>query len=146
MHDGAFRSGAGNGREGDVLQRAGLAAERLQRFDGVDLGQRARRGFAVDPGEEPRQRHRIAPMRLLCAFDLGRVLDCLEQRDRVAAAHRLAAGGTDQAAQGVGGGGAVERDRCALLRQFGERRRQRVGLPDIGGLLEMVGALLESLR
>ena len=138
MHDGAVRPGAGDGRERDVLQRAGVAAEGFQRLDGVDLGQRARRRFAVDPGEEPRQRHRVAPMRGPGALDLGGVLDRLEQADGIAAAHRLAAGGDDQPAQGVGGGGAVERDRCAALRQLGELWRQRVRLLDIGRLFEMV--------
>ncbi len=145
MHDGAVRPGAGDGRKRDVLQRAGLAAECFQRLDGVDLGQRARGRLAVDPGEESRQRHRVAAMRPARAFDLGRVLDGLEQADRIVAAHRLAAGRNNQAAQCVGGGYAVERDRCAALRQRGEFRRQRVGLLDIGGRFEMVADAVRQL-
>ncbi len=101
--------------------------------------------LAVDPGQESRQRHRIAPMRPARAFDLGRVLDGLEQTDGIVAAHRLAAGGDDLAAERVGGGGAVERDRCAALRQPGEFRRQRVRLLDIGGLFEMVADAVRQL-
>src|SRR5215470_16212793 len=44
------------------------------------------------------------------ARDLGFVLHGFQQRDGIAAAQRLAAGCRDQAAQRVGGGGAVERD------------------------------------
>src|SRR4029079_14615020 len=43
VDDGAVRSGARDGRKGDVLQHAGVAAEGFQRLDGVDLGQRALR-------------------------------------------------------------------------------------------------------
>ena len=65
-------------------------------------------------------------------------LQALSSAHRIAAAHHLAAGAIDQPAQRVGGGGAVERDRGAALRQRGELRRQRIGLGDIGGLFEMV--------
>ena len=136
VHDGAVRSGAGDGRERDVLQRAGVAAEALQRLDGIDLGQCAADGASRSiQGQEPRQRHRVAPVRGASAFDLGGVLDGLEQADGIVAAHRLAAGGADQAAQRVGGGGAVQRDRGAALGQLGQPRRQRVRFRDFGGLL-----------
>ena len=58
MHDGAVWSGAGDGRERDVLQRAGLAAKRLQRLDGVDLRQRTRRA----PRGRPRRGTAPAPL------------------------------------------------------------------------------------
>jgi hypothetical protein len=41
VHDGAVRAGARNRRERDVFQRTGLASERFQRLDGVDLGELA---------------------------------------------------------------------------------------------------------
>ena len=56
-----------------------FAAERLERLDGVDLGQLAAWRLAVEPGEESRQRHGIALMCRACARDLDRVLDRLEQ-------------------------------------------------------------------
>src|ERR1700677_3566738 len=79
-----------------------------------------------------------APMRGRGARDLGCILDGLEQAHRIAAAHRLAACGNDQAAQGICGGGAVERDGGAGVCQLAQPWRQRVWLGDIGGLLEMV--------
>ncbi|GCC46735.1 hypothetical protein chiPu_0030840, partial [Chiloscyllium punctatum] len=145
MHDGAVRPGAGDGRERDVLQRAGLAAERLQGLDGVDLGEVACGRLAVDPGKEARQRHGVALVRGAGAFDLGEVLDRLEQADRIVAAHRLAAGARDQAAQGVRRGRAVERDRGAALGKLAELRGQRRRFLDIGGLLEMVARRVGQL-
>ena len=145
MHDGAVRSGAGDGRKRNVLQRAGVAAEGFQRFHGVDLGQMARGRLAVDPGEEARQRHRVAAVRVAGALDLDRVLAGLEQRHGIAAAHHLAAGAFDQAAQRVGGSGAVERDRRAALRQRGKFARQRVRFGDVGGLLEMIARAVGEL-
>ena len=60
------------------FKRAGVAAKRFQRFDGIDLGQRARWRLAVDPGEKTRQRDRVAPVRGAGALDLGGVLDGLQ--------------------------------------------------------------------
>ena len=137
MHDGAVRPGAGDGRERDVLQRAGVAAERLQRFHGVDLEQPALRRLAVDPGEEARQRHGVAAMRGLRALDLDRVLDGLEQRHRIIAAHRPAAARGDLPAQRVRRGGIVERDRCAGRCEFRQGGGKRVGLPHLGAGFEM---------
>ena len=38
MHDGAVRPGAGDGRKRNILEKLGVAAKALQRFNGVDLG------------------------------------------------------------------------------------------------------------
>ena len=145
VHDGAVRAGAGDGRERNILQRAGLPPEGLQRLDGVDFRQRARGRFAIDPGKEAHQRHGVALVRRSGALDLGDVLHRLEQAHRVVAAHRLAAGGGDQAAQRVRRGRAVEGDRSAAAREFRQRRRQRVGLPDIGRPFEMVAGQVREL-
>src|SRR3954462_7509843 len=72
------------------------------------------------------------------AFDLGDVLDGLEQAAGTAAATRLPPGRRYQPAQGVGGGGAVERDGGAAFTQLGEFWRQRAWLADIGRPFEMV--------
>ena len=138
MHDGAVRPGSGDGGKRNVLQRAGVAAECFQRLDRIDLGQRAGRGFAIDPGKEARQRHRVARVCGPGAFDLGGVLDGLEQADRIVAPDGLATRGRYQAAQRVSRGGAIERDRSAALRKPGEFRRQRIGLGDIGRVFEMI--------
>ena len=104
------------------------------------------RRLAVDPGQKPHQRHRVALMRGAGAFDLGDVLHRLEQADGIVAAHRLAAGGRDQAAQGIGRGGAVERDRmrraCASSVSAGVSAS---GSSHVGGLLEMVARQIGEL-
>ena len=84
-------------------------------------------------------------MRGARALDLGDVLHGLEQRYGIVAAHRLAAGGSDQAAQRIGGGSAVERDGSATFGEFDQRRRQRVGFADVGGLFEMVARQIRKL-
>ena len=114
MHDRPVRAGAGDGREGDVLERAGLAAEAFQRLDRVDFAQAAGRRLDVEPGEEARHGGAVAPVRGARAVDLGAVLHRLHQRDRIGAAHRLAAGVRDQPRQRVGGARLVEADRLAL--------------------------------
>jgi hypothetical protein len=101
--------------------------------------------LAVDPGQEPRQRHRVAPVRVASAFDFGGVLAGLEQRYRIVATHRLAACIADQPAQRIRGRGAVERNRCAVLRQRRELGRQRVWFGDIGGLLQMIACAVGEL-
>ena len=65
MHDGAVRPGAGDGRERDVLERAGVAAEAFQRLDRVDFGQLARRRFACRArrGSARSRRHRAVGAR-----------------------------------------------------------------------------------
>ena len=139
VHDRAVRTGAGDGRERDVLQRAGVAAEALQRLDGVDLGQRAggRLRGRSRPESAPAPPHRADARSRVPSISVA-ILDGLEQADRIVAAHRLAACARYQPAQRVGGARAVERDRCAALRQLGEFRRQRVRLLDIGRSFEMV--------
>src|SRR3984885_8407517 len=69
MHDGAVRSGAGNGRKRNVLEQSGVAAKTFQRFDRIDLGQSTRR-FAVEPGKKTRHRRAVAQLRRPRAFDL----------------------------------------------------------------------------
>ena len=77
-------------------------------------------------------------MRPARAFDLGGVLGGLEQTDGIVAAHHFAARARYQPVQRVGGGGAVERDGGAVLRKFGELRRQRIRVLNVGILLQMV--------
>ena len=91
MHDGAVRPGAGDGRERNVLEQPGVAAETFQRLDRVDLGQLAARRLAVEPGEKARHRRAVAQLRGARAGDLGRVLHRLHRRDRIGAAQHLAA-------------------------------------------------------
>ena len=74
MHDGAVRPRARDGIEADILQRAGGGAERFQFLHRVDLGQRALRRFAREPGEKPRQRLAVADMGAARAGQLRLVL------------------------------------------------------------------------
>ena len=89
MHDRAVRPRAGDGRERNILERAGVAAEALQRRHRVDFGELARRRLLVEPGEETRHRRAVALVGRAAAGDFGVVLDRLHQRDRVGAALRL---------------------------------------------------------
>ncbi len=108
MHDGTVRAGARDGRKRHVFQRAGLAPERLQRRDRVDLGELAARRLAVEPGEKSCQRRAVAPMRDACAVDLDRVLHRLHQRDRIGAAKNFSAAPGHGLGECVGGGRLVE--------------------------------------
>jgi hypothetical protein len=74
MDDGAVRPRAGDGREGNVLERAGVATEAFERRNDVDFGQLAARGFLVEPGQKARDGGAIAPVRTAAADDLGVVL------------------------------------------------------------------------
>ena len=116
MHDCRVRPGAGDGRKRNVLERAAVAAEAFQRLHGVDLAQFSRWRLRVEPGQEARHRHAVAQMRGARARDLGLVLRSLHQRDRVGAAHKLAAGLRQQPRQRVGGAGLVEPHHFVLER------------------------------
>src|SRR3979411_3392953 len=84
-------------------------------------------------------------MRGARTLDLGRVLDGFGQAARIVAAPRVAAGAADQAAEGVGGGRTVERERRAALCTLGELWRQRVRLLDIGRPFEMIARAVRQL-
>src|SRR5262249_53802391 len=74
MDNGAVRPRARDGGKRDFLEQAALAAEALQRFDRVNLGEFAARRLAVEPGEEARDRDAIALLSVAGAFDLHRIL------------------------------------------------------------------------
>ena len=145
MHDRAVRTGAGNRRERHLLEKAGVAAKRFQRRDRVDLGQLALRRLAIEPGEEIRDRRAVTHMRGVRAGDLGRVLDRLDQRDRVGAARDLAAGVRDQPRERVGGRRLVEphgrlggAERFQIVREGGR-------LAHVGERFEIVAHLVGQL-
>ncbi len=98
MHDGAVRPGAGNGRERYVPQRAGVAAKRFQRLR--PRRSRSSLPLAASPSNQARKRANadaVALVRGLHAPSISVVvLDGLHQRDRIAAAHRLAVSVRDQ--------------------------------------------------
>ena len=79
------------------------------------------------------------------ARDFGVVLHRFQQADRIVAAHDLAAGVADQAAERIRRGRAIQRDQGAGSRECGELGRQRVGLPDLGGLFEVVARYVRQL-
>src|SRR5262249_10853718 len=91
MHDGAVRPGTGDGRKRNVFETPGVAAKALQRLDSIDFSQFPVRRFAIEPGEKARYGRAIANLRGARAGDLGGILYRLHRRDRIAAAHDLAA-------------------------------------------------------
>ncbi len=84
-------------------------------------------------------------MRGARAGDLGVVLDRLQQRDRIAAAHRLAAGGGDHAAQRIGAGCGIDGDRGLGLRQPLQLNAELVGFRHIGMPLEVIARAVRKL-
>ena len=102
MHDCRVRPAAGDGRKRDILEQAAVAAETFQRLHRADLGQCPRRRLAFQPGQETHHCHTVAYMRGAGPCDLGGILDCLHQCDRVGAARRLAAVLRDQPRQRIG--------------------------------------------
>ena len=129
MGDRRVRAGGGDGGKGHVLQRAGVAAERLQRRGRVDLGQPAVRRLGVEPGEKARQRRAVANMRGARSGEFDRVLDRLHPRDRVGLDDRLAARRLERLDQPRRRGRRVEDDararRAARRDERDERLRRR---------------------
>ena len=138
VNDGAVRSGARDRRKRNVLQNAGVAAERFQRLDGVDLGQLAARCFLVEPCEEARHGGAVAALSLVRAFDLHRIFHGFHQRDRIGAAGHLAAGGGNDAGQCVGAGRLVEPDGALGKAERGEIARERGRLSHRRQFLDLV--------
>ena len=77
MDDGS-RPGARDGRKGNVLERAGVAAKAFERRNDVDLGQLAAPGLFVEPGQKTRDGGAIAPVGAAATDNLGVVLDRLQ--------------------------------------------------------------------
>ena len=136
MHDGAIGPGAGDGGKRDVLEEAGLAAKTLYRLDCVDFGQAAALCFAVEPGEETRHRHAVAPLRRARARDLRRVLHRLHRRDRIAAAQDLAAVVDDESRDGLGTDARIEPHGAMLFAERGEIALEGGARPYFGDLFE----------
>ena len=143
MHDRAVRSRAGDGRERNVLEQAGVAAEAFQRLDRVDLGELAGRRLALEPGEEARHGHAVALVGGAAAGDLGVVLHRLHQRDRIGPAHRLAAAVRDDAGERVGGARLVEPHGLAL--ELREIARKLAGARTSANLLQRVAHVVVEL-
>ena len=89
VDDGAVRAGAGDGVEGEILQRAGVSAEALQLLARFDLLHLAALALGREPMQEARNRRAVARVRLARAFDFRRVLARARQHDRVLPAHDL---------------------------------------------------------
>ena len=132
MDDGAVRAGAGDRRERHVLEEAGVAAERLQRFDRVDLGEPALGRRAVEPGEKAHHRRAVAPMGGAAAGDLGVVLYRFHRRDRIGAARRLAAVPGDRLGDRGGGTRLIELHGAMRGAERGDVCLERRRRPDLG--------------
>src|SRR5262249_56291008 len=101
MRGGAVGPGAGDGREGNVLEQPGVAAKAFERRYGVDLGELATPGLAIEPGEKARDGGAVADVRRARPGDLDLVLHGLHQRDRARPARDLAAVAGDEACERV---------------------------------------------
>ena len=146
MGQGGIRAGARDARERDVLQRAGLDAEGLERLDRIDLGELARRRLAVEPGEEAGDRHAVAQMGRVRAGDLGLVLDRLHEGDRIGADIDLAAGRLDAPDQGDGAGGRIDADLAAGPAELVERALEGADRREVGEIADGVAGLVRHLR
>ena len=148
MHDRAVRPGAGDGRERDVLQRAGVAAEALQRLDGVDFGElcrsaprgRARRGSA--PAPAPSRACAVRVPSISVAFFTA-FSSAIGSRP----AHRLAAGGGDRCALSASAAvaGSMPHRGLGLAPSRFERDAEIVRLAHIGVLLEAIAHAVREL-
>ena len=115
MDNRAVGTCAGDGREGDILERAGLAAEAFERRHRVDFGELARRCLLVEPGEKSHHRRPVAFVGGPAADDLGVVLGGLHERNRVGAALRLGSWFGQQAHERLG--------RACLIQAHGLARK-----------------------
>ena len=136
MHDGAVRPGAGDGGKRDVLEQAGVAAKALHRLHRVDFGQGAARRFAVEPGEEARHRHAVALLRRARAGDFDGVLHRFHRRQRIRAAHDLAAVLDDQPRDRLGTDARIEPHGAMLFAERDEIALEGGARPHFGDLFE----------
>ncbi len=132
VHDRAIGPGAGDGRKRNVLEQAGIAPEALERRDCADLGERAARRLALEPGEETHDRGSVADMRRARAGDLGRVLHSLHRHDRIRTTHDPAAVALDEARDRGGSGRPVEPDGHPGGSELAERAHEVARLVNIG--------------
>ena len=145
MHDGAVGAGARDSRERHILEQATLAPEAFERLDRLDLGELASGRFALEPGEEARDRGAVAPVRGTRAFDLDRVLHRLHQRDRIGPARRLAAMAHDHARKRIGRGGLVEPHGFLRFAERSEVGHELGGLAYVGQRFELAAHVVREL-
>ena len=104
--------------------------------DRVDFGQGAARRFAVEPGEEARHRHAVALVRGARAGDLDGVLHRLHRRQRIRAAHHLAAVLDDQPRDRLGTDARIEPHGAMLFAQRDQIALEGGARPHLGDLFE----------
>ena len=137
MHDGAVRPRAGDGREGNILELAGVAAEAFQRCHGVDFGRACRSAPRVS--NQARKRVTATPSRVcaralpaISAWFLTAFISVIGSAPRSGlppcAAMRLR--------KRIGRAGLVEPHGLALER--GEIARELVRRAHVGNLFERV--------
>src|SRR5262249_15359333 len=145
MHDRAVGARAGDGWKGDVLEQPGVAAKAFERRHGVDLGELAARGLAIEPGKKARDGGAVADMRRARASDLDLVLHRLHQRDRTRSARDLAAVAGDEARERVRGGDLIEPHGLFLPAERSERADEIGRLAHVGEGLQTVANLVREL-
>ena len=145
MHNGAVRAGAGDGRERDVLEQAGVAAETFQSLDRFDFAQLAVWCYAIEPGEEACHRDAVAQLRGAGARDLGGVLDRLHRRNRIAAAHYLAAGLDHEPRDRLRTGGRIEPYRAMRFAECSKIALKIFGGADCGQFFEAMPDVVAEL-
>ena len=103
------------------------------------------RRFAIEPGEEARHRDAVAQLRRAGAGDLGGVLDRLHRRDRIAAAHDLAAGLAYKPRDRLGTGGRIEPHRAMRFAERGEIALEIFRGADLGQFFEAMPDVVAEL-
>ena len=108
MHDGAVGPGARDGRKGNVLEQAGLAAEAFQRLDRIDLGELA---AGASRSNQARKRTTAAPSRT-CAARAPAIstsfFTAFISAIGIGPVRNRAAAPTDETGERVGGGRLIE--------------------------------------
>ena len=127
MHDGAVRSGAGDGVETDVLEMSRVLPERFQAADGGEFVRQVVGLYGVvEPSEKAAEGGAVSQMRGAGAGLLGRVFARFGELAWVGRVDGLGAGGFQGEAHGVCGGVFVQQDAPAGegLQRFGEGMRR----------------------
>src|SRR5262249_32233704 len=138
MDDRAVGTGAGDGWKGNVLEQPGVAAKAFERRNGLDLGELAAWGLAIEPGEEARDGGAIAQVRRARAGNLDLVLHGLHQRDGAGRTRHLAAVPGGAARESVRGCGWIAPHGLLLGAERAERAHEMGRFGHVGEDLKKV--------
>ena len=115
MRDGGIGVGGGDRRKRNVLQLAGVAAERFERLRRIDFGEFSARRMNCEPMQKADDRGPVPQLRLPRAFDFGRVLARPHRDDRILAQRAGAARLFQDRGELGWRGSGIEQDFLALF-------------------------------